>query len=97
MTTFSICIVAEQVKEHNRFKELFIFLGETEVMIFEIIFNKLLKRTCAIRTVVTECGEWDNVKAKVLTYNVRGDFAPRERVLREIPPGSLTTRRFVHG
>ena len=64
VAAFSVRVVAEQVKEHDGLEELPVLLAEAEVMIFGIVFDELLERTRAIGTVVTERGEWDNVKAK---------------------------------
>ena len=96
VTAFSVCVVAEQVEEHDRFEELLVFLAEVEVVIFGIVFDELLERTRAIRAVVAQRGERDDVKAKRLADEIRGDFTPGQRVLREIPERLLAARGLVN-
>ena len=48
----AICVITEQVEEHDGFEELPVVYGEVEVVIFDVIFNELLERTRAVGTVV---------------------------------------------
>jgi hypothetical protein len=96
MTAFSVGVITKQVEEHNRFEELFVFLAEAEVVIFGIVFDELLERTFSIRTIVAERGKRDDVKAKRLADAIRGDLAPCQRVLGEIPERLFAARRLIN-
>lgn len=96
VTAFSIRVVAEQVEEHDRFEELPVILGEAEVVIFGIIFDELLKRTRAVWAVLTQRGKRNNMKAKRLTHEIRGDFASCKSVLGKIPEWLLAAQGFVN-
>jgi hypothetical protein len=97
MTPLSVCVVTEQVEEHNRLEELPVFLVKTEVVILGIVVNILLERTRAIGTIVAERRERDNVKAKCLADQIGSNFTPRQRILREIPERLLAAQGFIHG
>src|SRR5215213_2958204 len=96
MTAFSVCIIAKQVEEHDGFEQLLVFLGEAEVVIFGIVFDELLEGARAIRTVITQRGEGDDVKTKRLADEIGGDLAAGERVLGEIPERLLAAGGLVH-
>ncbi len=97
MTAFAIRIVAEPVEEHDGPEELLVGFGEIEVVIFGIVFDQLLERSRAVGTLLTQCGERDDVKAKMFAHKVRGNFPARERVLREIPKRLLAAQGLVNG
>ena len=64
-------------------------------MIVGIVIDELLERSYTVGTIVTERGEWDHVKAKFFTDDVRSDFTKSERILWEIPKWLFATTRFV--
>src|SRR6476659_3896134 len=90
VTALAVGVVAEQVEEHDRLEKLPVFVAETEIVVFGIVVNVLLERSCAIRAVVAERGERDDMKVKRLTDEIGGNFAPCQSVLREIPKRLLS-------
>lgn len=97
MTAFAVGIIAEQVKEDNRFKEGFFIISEIEVVVIGIEFDVLLKRTCAERTIGAEAGKWNKAKSQRFTDEIRGDLAQGEGIVFEIPEGLLATRGLIDG
>ena len=85
VTALSVRVVAEQVEEHDGLEELFVVLGEIEVVIFGVVLDELLERTRAVRAIFTERGERDKVKTETLADDIRGDLAQCERVLFKVP------------
>ena len=60
MTAFAVSVVGEDVKKNDRSKFLFIFDGEIEVVIFDVVFDVLLQRTGSMRTIFTiDCDGYD--------------------------------------
>ncbi len=75
MTTLTVGVVTEHIKEHDGLQELFIFFAKTEVVVFRVIVDILLEWPGAIGTVVAQGGKRDNMKTKRLTNQVWGNFA----------------------
>ena len=80
VTALAVGIVDEQIKENNGFEEEFIFFGESEVMIVGIVVNELLERARAVRTVLAQDGERDNVKAEPLADDIRSNLTQGEGI-----------------
>jgi len=95
MTALSIRVVAKYVKQHDGPQELLVFLGEGEVMIFGVVLDHLLERPCPEGTVRAQGGERNDVKAKMLTHQVCGNFTSRQSVFREIPERLLAAGGLI--
>ena len=96
MPTLAVCIIAEHVEEDHGFEKLPIILGKVEVMIFGIVFNKLLKGTCAIGAIVAQHGKGDKVKTEAFTNKIRRHFTPSQCVIGKIPKGLFALGGFVN-
>jgi len=92
----AICVITEQVEEHDGFEELPVVYGEVEVVIFDVIFNELLERTRAVGTVVAQDRERDKVEAETFADEIRRHFTSRQRVFGEIPKRLLAFAGFVN-
>jgi hypothetical protein len=97
VTAFAVGVVDEQVKEGDGFEKQFFFGREGEVMMVGIVFDELLERARAVGAVLAQDGERDNVKAKLLADDIRGDLAQGKCAFFEIPERLFAARGFVNG
>ncbi len=96
VTAFSVRVVAQCIEEDNGLEKLLVCFRETEVMIFGVVVDQLLKGTGTVRTLVAQCSERNDVKTKILADEVCGDFAARQAVLRKIPKRLFAAHGFVY-
>ena len=94
--TLAVCVIAKHVEEDHRFEKLPVLLGEVEVMIFGIIFDKLLEGTRAIGSIVAQHGKRDKMKTEAFTDKIRCHFTPGQCVLWKIPKGLFALGGFVN-
>ena len=85
--TLAVCVIAKHVEEDHRFEKLPVLLGEVEVMIFGIVFDKLLEGARAIGSIVAQHGKRDKMKTEAFTDKIRCHFTPGQCVIRKIPKG----------
>ena len=72
-------------------------MGEVEVVIFSVVFNKLLKGARTIRACFAQDGERHKAKTQGLTDEISRHFAVSERVFRKIPEGLFAALGLIYG
>lgn len=94
--TLAVCVIAEHVEEDHRFEKLPVILGEVEVMIFGIVFDKLLEGARTVGAIVAQHGERDQVKTETLTNKIRSHFTPGQCVIGKIPKGLFALSGLIN-
>ena len=94
--TLAVCVIAKHVEEDHRFEQLPVLLGKVEVMIFGIIFNKLLEGARAVGAIAAQDSKWDKMKTEAFTDKIRCHLTPSQCVIRKIPKGLFALSGFVN-
>lgn len=97
VAALAVGVVDEQIEKRDGFEQLLVLVCEIEVVIAGVVFDELLERARAVGTVFAQRGERDDVKAKRLADDVRGDLAQRQCAFLEIPERLFAARGFIHG
>ena len=78
MTAFTVCVVDEYVKKHDRLEQVLIFHSEIKVMIFNVVVNILLQRAAPMRTIFAHNCDRNNMKTELLAQQVSRDLTLRK-------------------
>jgi hypothetical protein len=97
VTALAVGVVDEQVEEDDGLEEQFFLGREIKVVIVGVVRDELLERACAVRPLLAQRREGNEVKAERLADEVGGNFAQGEGVLLEIPKRLFAARGFIDG
>jgi hypothetical protein len=97
MPTLAVCVIAKHVEEDHRFEKLPVLFSEVEVMIFGIIFDKLLEGARAVGAIVAQHGKRDKMKTEAFTDKIRCHFTPGQCVIGKIPERLFALSGLVNG